>query len=111
MATRFELAEMAGEPVAAVRTDHPWVGQFIAFTGDSLCLLDGMALDRGTSEDAGTKPRGAGRPPPGHQAGSVAGRLRSSLTSGNERKANQYGIPVIAEQEFWAALGVPITVG
>jgi hypothetical protein len=28
--------------------------------------------------------------------------------SGNELKALDYGIPVVAEREFWTALGLPI---
>jgi hypothetical protein len=32
-------------------------------------------------------------------------------TSGNEQKANQYGVPVVAESDSWATLGVPLTVG
>jgi NAD-dependent DNA ligase len=29
--------------------------------------------------------------------------------SGNERKAADYGIPVVSEREFWAALGLEVT--
>ncbi len=53
-------------------------------------LLDGMELDRATSEFVDCDP---------------------TTVSGNERKADQYGVPVVSEPEFWAALGVPVTVG
>lgn len=101
------ILDMLGEEVA-IRTDHPWAGHLIAFTGDSRCSYKGVPLDREATLMLASR------------AGiEVHPRVTKKVTmlvdcdpvsvSGNERKALDYGIPVVQEREFWAALGLDVT--
>jgi hypothetical protein len=103
------MAEINGnvDEGITVQTDHPWPGYLIAFTGDSLYSFGGMPLDRATSEELA---RRAGM--------SVHPRVTKHVQllvdcdptgiSGNQRKAMDYGVPVVSEGDFWAALGVNV---
>jgi len=94
------VAEINGDTDegVTVRTDHPWPGYLIAFTEDSRYSLDGMPLDRNTSVELA---RRAGL--------SVHERVTKqvqllvdcdpSRVSGNQRKAIEYGIPVVSEAD------------
>lgn len=87
--------------------EHPWAGQVIAFTGDSRYAIDGEKLDRARSEQLA---RAAGM--------EVHPRVTKKIqllvdcddrgVSGNQRKAIEYGIPVIREADFWTALRLPV---
>lgn len=87
--------------------DHPWAGQVIAFTGDSRYAIGGEKLDRARSEQLA---RAAGM--------EVHPRVTKKIqllvdcddrgASINQRKAIEYGVPVIREADFWAALRLPV---
>lgn len=94
-------------PVPVPSLDNPWIGQMIAFTGDSRCVIGGRKLDRETSErfarDAGIEV---------HERVTKKVQLLvdcdDETVSGNQRKAIKYGIRVIAEREFWTSLGLRV---
>lgn len=91
----------------AVRTDHAWPGQMIAFTGDSRCAIAGIALDR---EASAILARRAGM----HVHPRMTKKVQLLIDcdphgeSGNELKAIEYGVPVVSEREFWTALGLVV---
>lgn len=107
METMLELVEDTEDDVK-VRTDHPWVGQLITFTGDSHYSVGGFPLDRAGSEMLACRAGMSVHP-------RVTKKVRllvdcgQCTTPGDEQKAVLYGIPVVAEQDFWAAFGVPVT--
>ena len=107
METLLELFEETGEDVK-VRMDHPWVGHLITFTGDSRCTLRGFPLDRAGSELLAGRAGMLVHPRVTKKVRLVVDCGRYT-TPGDEHKAAQYGIPVVAEPDFWAALGVPVT--
>jgi hypothetical protein len=100
------LLDLAGDTIV-VRTDHQWPGWLIAFTGESRCAVGGIALDR---ESSAILARRAGL----HVYPRMTKKVQllvdcnPATESGNELKAVEYGVPIISEREFWAALGVPI---
>lgn len=107
VASPNKLLGRSAPPVPVASTDHPWVGQLIAFTGDSRFAINGDSLDRATSEEFA------------RQAGmQVHPRITKKVqllvdcdpggVSGNQAKAIEYGIPVVPEAEFWAALRLPV---
>lgn len=87
--------------------DHPWVGRVIAFTGDSSCAIKGEKLTRETSAALA---RAAGM----EVHARVTRQVRllvdcdDRTISGNQRTAIAYGLEVITEREFWAALGLDV---
>jgi NAD-dependent DNA ligase len=85
--------------------DHPWVGQMIAFTGDSRCAVAGRKLDREASQAFA---RSAGMVV--HERVTKKVQLLvdcdDGTVSGNQRKALEYGIPVVEERDFWTAIGL-----
>jgi hypothetical protein len=87
--------------------EHQWVGQVIAFTGDSRCVIAGERLDRARSEELA---RAAGIEV--HERVTKKVQLLvdcdDETVSGNQRKAIEYGIQVVREAEFWAALGLAV---
>ncbi len=96
------------EPAAQVPSrGNPWVGQVIAFTGDSGYAVDGYKLDRELSEGFA---KAAGIEV--HARVTEQVRLLvdcdDATISGNQRKANEYRVPVIAERDFWTALGLVV---
>lgn len=102
--------KLVGRSIAATappRTDHQWAGQMVAFTGDSRCIVNGRALDREASvalaEAAGLIV---------HERVTKNVQLLidcdDRTVSGNQRKATEYGIPVIGEADFWAGVGVTV---
>jgi hypothetical protein len=91
-----------------VRQDHPWVGQLVAFTGTPRCTLRGMAIDRPAAEMLATR-AGMNVHPRVTKNVQLLVDFDPSTTSGNERKALDYGVPVVLELEFWTAIGVPVT--
>jgi hypothetical protein len=88
-----------------LRPDHPYVGWVVAFTGDSTCSMGGMPLDRPASELIARKAGMTIHP-------RVAKRVQLLIdcddqgTSGNQRRAADYGIPIIAERQFWINIGL-----
>jgi hypothetical protein len=100
------ILDMLGEEVT-VRTDHPWVGHLIAFTGDGQYLHRGVPLDRGAALML-TRRAGIDVHPRVTKKVTLLVDCDPRSVSGNERKANEYGIPVVDEGEFWTALGVDI---
>jgi hypothetical protein len=90
-----------------VRGDHPWQSLLIAFTGDSTFRVNGFPLDRNActvfAQHAGM-----------HVHPRVTKKVQllvdcdASGVSGNQAKADEYGIRVIGEREFWAAIGLPV---
>jgi hypothetical protein len=101
------MLDLLDEGELSVRTDHPWPGQMVAFTGDSRCSIAGIALDR---EGSAMLARKAGL----HVHPRVTKKVQLLVDcdpggeSGNQLKAIEYGIPVVSESEFWAALGVVV---
>jgi hypothetical protein len=75
--------------------------------GGSRCAVGGIALDR---ESSAILARRAGL----HVYPRMTKKVRllvdcdPATESVNELKAVEYGVSVISEREFWAALGVPI---
>jgi hypothetical protein len=94
-------------PMPAPASDHPWVGQLIAFTGDSRYGIGGEKLDRETSEELARK-AGMDVHPRVTKAVKLLVDCDDSGESGNQHRAIEYGIPVIREVDFWTALGLPI---
>lgn len=90
-----------------VRTDHRWAGSLIAFTGDSTCRVQGMLLDRGASEALARSAGLSVHPRVTKKVGLLVD-CDATGASGNERKAREYGIPVVSEREFWLELALPI---
>lgn len=101
--TLIELLE--GE--VTIRTDHAWPGWMIAITGDSRYAMSGVPLDR---ECSALLARRAGLivHPRVTKKVQLLVDCDPAGASGNELKAHEYGIPIIAEGEFWSALGVPV---
>lgn len=91
-----------------VRQDHQWAGQLMAFTGDPQCTLAGMAIDRPAAELL-AKRAGLSVHPRVTKQVQLLVDCDPTSTSGNERKALDYGIPVVLERDFWAEIGVPVT--
>ncbi len=107
VATPEKILGIAAPPAPVPSTDHPWAGWMIAFTGDSRCIVGGMSLDRvacvALAEQAGMTV---------HERVTKKVQLLVDCdphgVSGNQAKANTYGIPVIPEPEFWAELGLRV---
>lgn len=87
--------------------DHPWTGQMIAFSGNSHFALSGLALDREWSEEIASK-AGMTVHPRVTKKVQLLVDCDPTGASGNERKATDYGIPVVSEGAFWAALGLSV---
>ena len=100
------MFELLGDSIS-VRTDHRWAGALIAFTGDSTCRVSGMLLDRGSSEMLAQRAGLSVHPRVTKQVQLLVD-CDPSAQSGNERKAREYGIEVVAEREFWTELGVTL---
>lgn len=96
---------MLGE--IALRDDHPWPSQLIAFTGDSTFRLQGVPIDRAAATVLAQR-AGMQVHPRVTKKVQLLVDCDASGVSGNQAKAEEYGIPVINEHEFWAALGLPI---
>lgn len=100
------LLQLLEEPLS-LRDDHPWRGLMVAFTGDSRCAWQGMAIDRELATVIATKAGMIVHP-------RVTKKVQLLVdcdpggTSGNELKALEYAVQVISETEFWTALGLPI---
>jgi hypothetical protein len=94
-------------PLPVPNVEHPWRGLLIAFTGDSCCVVNGRVLDRSTSEGLA---RAAGMEV--HERVTKKVQLLvdcdDATVSGNERRAVEYGIPVVRERAFWEALGFQV---
>jgi hypothetical protein len=107
VATPDELLGRAAAPLPVAKSEHPWVGQVIAFTGDSRCAIAGEKLDRARSEEF---VRAAGMEVHARVTRSVQLLIDcdDSGVSGNQRKAIQYGVPVVSEYEFWMTVGLPV---
>ncbi len=84
-----------------------FVGKSVCFTGSSVCSIDGVPLERETQQELAAA------------AGLVAveGVTKKldllvladpTSASGKARKAREYGIRMVAERAFWAALGVRV---
>ena len=101
------VLDMLDEEIA-VRTDHPWAGRLIAFTGDSRCSYRDVPLDREASVMLANR-TGIEVHPRVTKKVTLLVDCDLTSTSGNERKANEYGIPVVSEREFWEALGLEVT--
>jgi len=91
----------------APSSDHPWVGQLIAFTGDSRYAINGDKLDREASEALARK-AGMEVHPRVTKGVELLVDCDDSGESGNQKRAIEYGIPVIREVDFWTALGLPV---
>src|SRR5438034_2000020 len=100
------IAELMVSDVA-LRADHPWSGWLVAFTGDNRCGIEGTLLDRQASEWLARK-AGLTVYPRVTKFVQLVIDCDPTGASGNERKARQYGIPVVTELEFWEARGVPV---
>ena len=103
------LMDVMGDE-APVRTDHPWPGHMIAFTGESQMRIVGIEIDR---EWANALARKAGL----HVHPRVTKKVQLLVDcdpggeSGNQLKALEYGVPIVDEASFWLALGLPAERG
>jgi hypothetical protein len=91
----------------ALRADHPYVSWVVAFTGDSNCSVAGMPLDRPASELVARK-AGMTILPRVTRKVQLLVDCDNQGTSGNQRRAVEYGIPVIAERQFWMTVGLSV---
>lgn len=102
------LLDMIGDETV-VRVDHPWGGHLIAFTGDGRCQFRDVPLDRAVATKLARR-AGMEVHPRVTKKVMLLVDCDPKTISGNERKAGEYGIPVIPEEQFWAALGLDVTV-
>jgi hypothetical protein len=83
---------------------HSWASKLVAFTGESSFAIAGMRLDhfaqRTLAEHAGctTWPRVTKKV-------QVCVASEDETNTGNLRKAEEYGIELVRESDFWAAMG------
>jgi hypothetical protein len=107
VASPDKLLGRAEPPMPVPSRDHPWVGQMVAFTGDSCYAINGQKIDRAMSEAFA---RAAGMEV--HERVTKKVQLLvdcdDQTVSGNQRRAIEYGLPVVNEQEFWTALGLVV---
>jgi hypothetical protein len=92
-----------------LRTDHAWRGQTVVFTGESWCGVMGLRLEKPTREFLAARARCR-----------VATRMTKDVQlcvesmpdddSATHRKAEQWGVPRVAEPEFWRTVGLHVTV-
>lgn len=107
VASPDKLLGRTAPPVPPPSSDHPWVGQLIAFTGDSRFAINGDKLDRETSEEFARK-AGMQVHPRVTKKVQLLVDCDPEGVSGNQAKAIEYGIPVVPEAQFWAALRLPV---
>jgi hypothetical protein len=88
------------------RLDHPWAGWRVAFTGDSTCRVAGFALDRPASIMLAERGGLSVHPRITKKVQLLVDCDRSGKSI-NESKAEEYGIRVVDELDFWRELGVP----
>jgi hypothetical protein len=100
------LVELLDDQLA-IRTDHPWSGLMIAFTGDSRYALQGVPLDRECATLLASK-AGLTLHPRVTKKVQLLVDCDPSGASANELKAREYGVSVITEGEFWSTLGLPV---
>lgn len=99
------MLQLLEEPLS-LRDDHPWQGLMVAFTGDSRCAWQGMAIDRELATVIATRAGMIVHP-------RVTKKVQLLIdcdpggTSGNQLKAHEYSIHVVSETDFWATLGIP----
>ena len=103
----FDLrAAASGLAVTATRLNE-LRGKSVCFTGESVCKLNGVPLDRSRQQRLAA---GAGLVP----VDSVTKHLDilvladPSSLSGKAKKADQYGVRKMGERALWAALGVSV---
>lgn len=89
------------------RPDHPWQANLIAFTGDSTYRLHGFAIDRGAAAALASR-AGMQVHPRVTKKVQLLVDCDATGVSGNQAKADEYGIPVVAEGDFWKAIGLPV---
>lgn len=93
-----------------VRTDHPWPGALITLTGDSQSRLEGVSINRKAVAWCAMK-AGLTVSPRITKKVQLLVDLTGDGITGNAVKAREYGIPIINENVFWQALGVPVVGG
>jgi DNA polymerase-3 subunit epsilon len=102
-----DLRAAALVSVLTVNRASELCGKTICFTGESVCMIDGVPLDRDRQQElaaaAGLVPVDAVTK---HLDILVLGD--ASSMSGKAKKAEAYGIRKISERAFWAALGVRV---
>ena len=102
-----ELTQPIVTPGLVVDRAREWRGKHVCFTGESMCRVAGMPLDRVTQEQLAA------------EAGLIVEeRVTRRLdllvladpasTSGKARLAGRYGVRKVAERAFWASLGVGV---
>jgi DNA polymerase-3 subunit epsilon len=102
-----DLRAAAAVPALAADRSDELRGKTVCFTGESVCSIDGVHLDRAGQEQLAV---GAGLVP----VDAVTKRLDilvladCSSQSGKSKKADDYGVRKMAEGSFWSALGVRV---
>lgn len=109
VASPDKLLGRPAHPVPTPSRDHQWVGQIIAFTGDSRYIINGEKLDR-TMSEALAREAGMEVHPRVTKTVKLLVDCDDSGESGNQMRAIEYGIPVIREIDFWTALGLSVEV-
>lgn len=100
-------APSRSEPAAEIGVQHEFVGRTVCFTGESACSIGGELISR---ELAKRKASEAGVT----VMDGVTKKLNYLVVSdplsqsGKAKKARAYGIPLVHEAVFWAALGVRV---
>ena len=90
-----------------VRPDHRWAGCLVVFTGTSSCVMNGVAFDRYASEYLARR-HGMLVHPRVTKKVQLLVDCDDETSSGKQRQAQQYGIPIVSEREFWGELGVGV---
>jgi len=88
------------------REDHQWRGSAVAFTGESLCQLEGVPLDRAAQHYIAQR---AGLLPSRTLTKKCAVLVMGEdLGTSKREQAARWGTPIVAELDFWHELGVPV---
>lgn len=103
--TYLELLDDAEQP--AVHRNHPWVDWLVAVTGDTRCTWRGHAVDREGLVHIADRAGIRVHPRVTKQVQLLIDCDPASV-SGNEAKANTYGIPVISDREFFEQIGFDV---
>ena len=102
-----DLRASASGPAVGVSRSLELRGKTVCFTGESVCAIDGIPLDRprqqGLAAAAGLVPVDSVT-----RHTDILVLADASSMSGKAKKADAYGVRKIGERTFWASLGVTV---
>jgi hypothetical protein len=104
--TLLAVRDAADDPVT-VRTDHPWPGATVMFTGSGAFTMAGVPIDRPTAAALAMR---AGLTVTGRLSRKVALLVAGDRPTPSRARENaiERGIPILPEAEFWRKLGVAV---